>query len=154
MATKLKKMKLTSVDLVRAGANQEADICLYKSADPDERQKEQNLFKRFLAWVKDNREEEKPVEVEKNDDNTEDEETVFKTALAESLLSIVSDETLTAEERNQLVAKSLEEFDDAVAKRKHRPKLLWDEDDTENAYDDESVGLGIDEIEEIDSKKA
>lgn len=30
--TKLKKMKLTSVDLVRAGANQSADICLYKSA--------------------------------------------------------------------------------------------------------------------------
>lgn len=33
MATKLKKMHLTSVDLVRAGANQEADICLYKSAE-------------------------------------------------------------------------------------------------------------------------
>lgn len=32
MTTKLKKMKLTSVDLVRAGANQKADICLYKSA--------------------------------------------------------------------------------------------------------------------------
>lgn len=33
MATKLQKMKLTSVDLVRAGANQEADICLFKSLD-------------------------------------------------------------------------------------------------------------------------
>lgn len=33
MATKLKKMMLTSVDLVRAGANQEADICLFKSLD-------------------------------------------------------------------------------------------------------------------------
>lgn len=33
MATKLKKMRLTSVDLVRAGANQEADICLFKSLD-------------------------------------------------------------------------------------------------------------------------
>ncbi len=33
MATKLKKMRLTSVDLVRAGANPKADICLYKSAD-------------------------------------------------------------------------------------------------------------------------
>lgn len=32
MVTKLKKMKLTSVDLTRAGANQKADICLYKSA--------------------------------------------------------------------------------------------------------------------------
>jgi len=38
MATKLKNLRLTSVDLVRAGANQEADICLFKSLDgaPDE----------------------------------------------------------------------------------------------------------------------
>ena len=32
MTTKLKDLRLTSVDLVGAGANQEADICLYKSA--------------------------------------------------------------------------------------------------------------------------
>ncbi len=31
MAAKLTNLKLTSVDLVRAGANQEADICLFKS---------------------------------------------------------------------------------------------------------------------------
>lgn len=30
MATKLKNMRLTSVDLVRRGANQEADICFFK----------------------------------------------------------------------------------------------------------------------------
>lgn len=35
MATKLRNLRLTSVDLVRAGANQEADICLYKSLDGD-----------------------------------------------------------------------------------------------------------------------
>ncbi len=34
MAAKLKNLKLTSVDLVRAGANQGADICLYKSLEP------------------------------------------------------------------------------------------------------------------------
>ena len=33
MATKLKNLRLTSVDLVRAGANQEADICIVKSLD-------------------------------------------------------------------------------------------------------------------------
>lgn len=32
MTTRLKDLRLTSVDLVCAGANQEADICLYKSA--------------------------------------------------------------------------------------------------------------------------
>ncbi len=31
LAAKLTNLKLTSVDLVRAGANQEADICLFKS---------------------------------------------------------------------------------------------------------------------------
>lgn len=35
MATKLRELKLTSVDLVRNGANQEADICLFKSLDGD-----------------------------------------------------------------------------------------------------------------------
>jgi hypothetical protein len=35
MATKLRDLQLTSVDLVRAGANQEADICLFKSLDGD-----------------------------------------------------------------------------------------------------------------------
>jgi len=34
MANKLKNIILTSVDLVRAGANQQADICLFKSTDP------------------------------------------------------------------------------------------------------------------------
>ncbi len=34
MANLLKNLKLTSVDLVHAGANQEADICLFKSLEP------------------------------------------------------------------------------------------------------------------------
>ncbi len=38
MANKLKNLRLTSVDLVEAGANQEADICLYKSLDPPGKQ--------------------------------------------------------------------------------------------------------------------
>ena len=33
MATRLKNMKLTSVDLVRRGANQEAHISLFKGLD-------------------------------------------------------------------------------------------------------------------------
>lgn len=39
MATKLENMKLNSVDLVRAGANQEADIMLFKSDNPEAQQK-------------------------------------------------------------------------------------------------------------------
>lgn len=49
MATKLKKMKLTSVDLTRAGANQKADICLYKSAAMvDEEQQERKVGKSMI----------------------------------------------------------------------------------------------------------
>lgn len=33
MANRLKNMRLTSVDLVRQGANQKADICLFKGMD-------------------------------------------------------------------------------------------------------------------------
>lgn len=33
MANKLRNLRLTSVDLVRAGANQEADICIVKGLD-------------------------------------------------------------------------------------------------------------------------
>lgn len=40
MATKLKNMRLTSVDLVRAGANQEADICLFKGMGAEPRTEE------------------------------------------------------------------------------------------------------------------
>lgn len=36
MATLLKNMKLTSVDLVGRGANQEAHISLFKGMSPDE----------------------------------------------------------------------------------------------------------------------
>lgn len=45
MATKLKNIRLTSVDLVRAGANQEADICLVKSFEPPPEQAVRTISK-------------------------------------------------------------------------------------------------------------
>ncbi len=45
MATKLKNVRLTSVDLVRAGANQEADICLFKGMGAEARTEEPNPTK-------------------------------------------------------------------------------------------------------------
>lgn len=80
MSTKLKNMKLTSVDLVRAGANQEADICLYKSANP-------------------------PAET------TID---LYKSAITESLQSIVADESLSVEEKNSLIEKSIGQYHDRM----------------------------------------
>lgn len=89
--TKLKKMKLNSVDFVRRGANQEAHIQLYKSADytPDDGE--------MLDVAK-----------------AEYDLTTFTEVLGESFSSIMKDDTLTDEERLGMVAKSLSEFNDTV----------------------------------------
>lgn len=139
MATKLKDMKLTSVDLVRAGANQEADICLFKSATEQEAtpeatesptEPEKNIFKRFIAWLKENpteAENEPQSPIEKADEQP-DLETIYKAAIIESIQSIVGDDALTADEKIETIEKSLEQF---YKKR----KLLWDIDDPENEWD-------------------
>ena len=64
MANKLRNLHLTSVDLVRAGANQEADICLHKSADGEVAPTEQEtgIFKRVLNWLFENHSQEETVE--------------------------------------------------------------------------------------------
>lgn len=146
MATKLKKMKLTSVDLVRAGANQEADICLFKSADPTEATEsptaaETNIFKRFLNWLRENpteAENEPQSHIEKGDD-IPDLEYLYKSALAESLQSIMADDTLTEIEKKSMTEESLRQYADKIR-------------EMERAEEDYDGGDGIDEaaIEEVD----
>lgn len=146
MATKLKKMKLTSVDLVRAGANQEADICLFKSADPPEATEsptaaETNIFKRFLNWLRENpteAENEPQSHIEKGDD-LPDLEYIYKSALAESLQSIMADDTLTEIEKKDLTEESLRQYAEKIR-------------EMERAEEDYDGGDGIDEaaIEEVD----
>ena len=80
MATKLKNMRLTSVDLVKSGANQKADICLFKSA-----------------------EEEQP-----------DPENIYKSAIIESIQSIVTDDTLTKSDKNAMIEQSIEQYHEAM----------------------------------------
>lgn len=122
MATKLKNLRLTSVDLVQRGANQEADICLYKSADDAESptEREKNIFKRFLGWLREN-----PAEAEYEADSTtetevevpetpEDPADLYKSAIFESLQSILTDETLSAEDRGEMITKSIEEYHEAM----------------------------------------
>ena len=164
MATLLKDLKLTSVDLVRAGANQEADICLFKSADPpvapdapeSPTEPEKNIFKRFIAWLREN-----PTEAEnephdpigKADKEAADK--IYKSAIIESISSIANDTTLNDDEKLAMVEKSLDQF---YKKR----KLLWDIDDEENEWDPDleqpETGSSqptheIDEIEEVEESK-
>lgn len=135
VATKLKKMRLTSVDLVRAGANQEADICLYKSADADApTEKERSLMKRFLRWLRSDAgdlDDDEP-EAEKGSD-------LYRGALAESIRSIVDDETITPEEQDDMIRRSIAQYTEAILaeQRKDAVEEICDE-------------LRFDEIEELD----
>lgn len=133
MATKLKNMRLTSVDLVRNGANQEADICLFKSADPEEdpaqpTTEEKNIFKRFIDWFRENHAE---ADGEPTDPETvEKDYTTFESlnaarenneklwqytsALTESIRSIQMDQDLDKDQKYKLMAQSLDQFDAAM----------------------------------------
>ena len=117
MATKLKNMVLTSVDLVRAGANQEADICLFKSAE--EQPREEGIFKRFLRWLRENPAAENFVEKATFDqihESRENSERLWRytDALSCSFRSILEDESLDDTARAQQMRTSLRQFDAAM----------------------------------------
>lgn len=131
MASKLKNMRLTSVDLVRNGANQEADICLFKSADPTEdpaqpTAEEKNIFKRFINWIRENAKEEDLAGVEDVEkdyttfdtitENRQNDEKLWQytSALTESIRSIQMDQTIDESEKLQLMSQSLGQFDAAM----------------------------------------
>lgn len=147
MATKLKNLKLTSVDLVRAGANQEADICLFKSADPTEATEipsegEKNIFKRFIQWLRETpaeTESEPHSHIEKAEDEP-DLEYLYKSALAESLHSIMQDDTLTEIEKKDMAEESLLQYSEKIR------ELNDEEDDDVDEEDDDDR---FDELEEI-----
>ena len=128
MANKLKKLHLTSVDLVRAGANQQADICIHKSAEDAESpaERETNIIKRFFAWLKEN-----PTEPENEPETTvEKDYSTFNTlearresadklwrysdALTTSIRSIQEDNDLNADQKLEKMKQSLNEFSAAM----------------------------------------
>lgn len=164
MATKLKKMKLTSVDLVRAGANQEADICLYKSADPQEAtegptEDEMNIFKRFIAFIRGTPTEAKnephsPIE---KADEPADIESIYKSALVDSIHSIYTDDNLTEIEKKAMAEQSIGQFQERM-KETLRDDDDWDDDwddddpdDWNDDTDDDPDDDRYDDIEEIDA---
>ena len=94
MLTKLKNLMLSSVDLVRRGANQEADICLFKSADEPEATVEAPVMDNETALV-------------------------YTGALAKSIQSIQDDESLDDATKVEMIQKSFDQFGEAVAKYNH-----------------------------------
>ena len=150
MATKLKNLRLTSVDLVRAGANQEADICLYKSAEQDPpATRDEGIFKRFLNWLRDNPNEEVPEEpVEKDfvtfdqvNNNRENQDQLWRyiDALGCSLRSIQEDQGLGNQQRAVQMQESVQQFTNAM--NALIPRLCGTET--------QAVPAGYDVIEEV-----
>ena len=118
--TKLKKMKLNSVDLVRRGANQEAHIALAKSDYPieDDLQLE-DTNKSFSSKVKEafntlakafNLKEEEDTEIQKADDTLN----FYVDALSESFNSIMKDDSVEMNDKVEMIGKSLSEFNETL----------------------------------------
>ena len=116
MANKLKNLQLTSVDLVRSGANQEADICIRKSDDSGEAP-ELNIFKRFLNWLKDNPQEVPAAEPAAYEIPMDDKTFLtYADALAKSIQSIQEDDSLDEAGKADMIQKSFEQYNEAVEK--------------------------------------
>ena len=127
MATKLKNLHLRKVDVVDEGANPRADIALKKSRDPQEDEpadstKQENLIKRFFAWL---RNEGAESDVEKgmsfNDELTctsmeavMDEVFDVVYALRSSLNSILCDGGTTPAGKASAMAESVNQFTEAM----------------------------------------
>lgn len=140
MATKLKNLSVTSVDLVDQGANPDAHIRLFKrrgetdqNADPDE-----GLFKKFLGWMAKGFEDATgaapgtPDPQEETEGVTKEAQTFTENlsreimrqitsemfdccyALSDSLSSIICDNTLTAEQKESLMRQSVDEFNETI----------------------------------------
>lgn len=147
MATKLKNIHLTSVDLVRSGANQEADICLFKGADHTgatqrTTEAEKSIFKRFIGWLRENHTEDEyePTDpIEKTDDIAK----TYADTFSESIQSIHADETLGGIEKIDMMCKSIGEFYEAIGSLDHQDRPEEDESACVEKTAD------IDEIEEI-----
>ena len=177
MANKLKNMRLTSVDLVRNGANQEADICLYKSADPAEApeqptEAEIGIFKRLLNFLRENPTEgdvEPTDPVEKDystfgqiNSNRENSDKLWRytDALTCSIRSIQEDHDLDKDQKLEMMKQSLSEFSAAMEDllealcnaTKEAPALIksdkGEEDDEVDELEDEDDD--IDEIEVVE----
>lgn len=107
--TKLKKLDMTSVDLVRRGANQKADICLRKSADEDNIP--QGLWKSIQdavsAWW--SGEQDKDPMKEFNITKSS-----FIDALEYSMESIMNDDTMDSIAKAEMAEESINQFSEAL----------------------------------------
>lgn len=129
MATKLKNLKVTKVDFVDQGANQRADVNLFKRKEDEapepapEGETQMSLLKRFARWLKGDASEE---EIEKaassfneqmlsaSTEQIQDEIWNVTYALRNALGSILCDPEMDAASRLSSMGESLQQFDLAM----------------------------------------
>lgn len=130
MATKLKNLHLRKVDVVDEGANPRADIALKKSRtpqmeDPADGAKQENLVKRFFAWLRKEGTEQDVKDVQKamsftdsltcaSMDAVMDEVFDVVYALRSSLNSILCESESTPAGKASAMAESVNQFTDAM----------------------------------------
>ena len=115
MATKLKNMKLTSVDLVKQGANPKAHFKILKSAEGGETKDMSfiNTLKKGLNRVLGlTPSAEQLNELAKS--IGQDPYAVMEEALKKSAVSILKDEDLSGEEKKSMLETSIDQFCKAI----------------------------------------
>ena len=113
MSNKLKKMRLTSVDFVGAGANQDAHIMLKKNRSQEDMEK--TLWEKFKTFMKgEYTEAEFEAQcINKAKQSVKDENQLYTEVLKESIDSIVQNDALSPSEKTEMMRKSLGEFTEA-----------------------------------------
>lgn len=138
MATKLKNLSVTSVDLVDAGANPDAHVRLFKRRDAEpEHDPDTSLFRKFAAWLaksfQDAAGPDSEAAVENSAGPVEKEAQTFSDniareqlravtnevfdnccALSDSFCSILCDSDISTENKETMLLQSLDEFAQAV----------------------------------------
>ena len=114
MAKKLKNVLVNSVDLCKQGANQRAFICLKKSVEEGNHVDLktsiiQNVCKELNITIED-----VCKALGFSIQEEENQQQKIKKAMQESLLSVLQDESKTAEQKQQIVQKSVNEFFDTI----------------------------------------
>lgn len=111
MAKRLKNVSVNSVDLCKQGANQRAFICLKKSIEEENSVSDlktsiiQNVCKELNITTEDIC---KALGVSMQEEQTQEQK--IKKAMETSLISVLKDESKTAEQKEELLQKSVNEF--------------------------------------------
>lgn len=111
MAKRLKNVSVNSVDLCKQGANQRAFICLKKSIEEENSVSDlktsiiQNVCKELNITTEDIC---KALGVSMQEEQTQEQK--MKKAMETSLISVLKDESKTAEQKEELLQKSVNEF--------------------------------------------